>query len=52
MKEYLTQHQEISIGDVKQLFDISRKYSVPIMAYLDAENITVRKGDVRMLRTA
>lgn len=52
MKDYLTQHQEISIGDVKQLFDISRKYSVPIMAYLDAENITVRMGDVRMLRTA
>ncbi len=48
--EHLKQHQEISIGDVKNLFDISRKYSVPVMAYLDAENITLRKGDIRILR--
>lgn len=48
--EYLKQHQEISIGDVKNLFDISRKYSVPVMAYLDAGQITLRKGDLRVLR--
>lgn len=48
--EHLKQHQEISIGDVKNLFDISRKYSVPVMAYLDAEQITLRKGDIRVLR--
>jgi len=48
--EHLQQHQEISIGDVKNLFDISRKYSVPVMAYLDAEQITLRKGDLRVLR--
>ncbi len=50
IRDYLHQYQEISIGDVKTLFHISRKYTVPIMTYLDAANITVRKGDVRMLR--
>lgn len=47
---YLKKHQEISIGHVKELFQISRKYSVPILAYLDAEGVTLRKGDVRILR--
>jgi selenocysteine-specific elongation factor len=48
---YLEQHHEISIGDVKDLFQISRKYSVPIMTYLDATGITIRKGDIRVLRS-
>lgn len=47
---YLKQHQEMTIGHVKDLFQISRKYSVPILAYLDAEGVTIRKGDVRILR--
>ena len=47
---YLKHHQEIAIGNVKDLFQISRKYSVPILAYLDAEGVTLRKGDVRILR--
>ena len=47
---YLKQHQEMTIGEVKDLFQISRKYSVPFLAYLDAEGVTIRKGDVRILR--
>ncbi len=50
VRDYLHQHQEISIGDVKNLFGTSRKYTVPLMTYMDASNITVRKGDVRVLR--
>ncbi len=48
--EYLKRHHEISVGDVKNLFQTSRKYTVPMLAYWDAENITVRKGDIRVLR--
>ncbi|MBD3306439.1 selenocysteine-specific translation elongation factor [candidate division KSB3 bacterium] len=48
---YLKAHHTISIGDAKDLFQISRKYSVPLMTYLDAVGITMRKGDVRILRT-
>jgi selenocysteine-specific elongation factor len=48
---YLKQYQEISIADVKDLFQVSRKYSVPIMTYLDATGITIRKGDIRVLRS-
>jgi selenocysteine-specific elongation factor len=48
--EHVKQHHEIAIGDVKNLFHISRKYAVPILAYLDAAGVTIRKGDVRVLR--
>jgi selenocysteine-specific elongation factor len=47
---HLKQHHEMMIGDVKDLFQISRKYAVPILAYLDAAGITIRKGDARILR--
>lgn len=48
--EFFKQHHEIAVGDVKNLFQVSRKYAVPILAYLDAAGITIRKGDVRVLR--
>ena len=50
--DYLRQHQEISIGDIKNLLQSSRKYTVPIMTYLDAKNVTMRQGNVRILRQA
>ncbi len=50
--DYLHQHQEISIGDVKALLQTSRKFTVPIMSYLDTQNITIRQGDLRILRQA
>lgn len=48
---YFTQHHEIGIGEVRDLLQISRKYTVPIMTYLDASGVTMRKGDVRVLRS-
>ena len=48
---YLRQHQEMQVGDLKNLFQFSRKYAVPILTYLDAAGITIRKGDLRILRT-
>jgi selenocysteine-specific elongation factor len=49
--EYLTKQHEMGVGDVKELFQVSRKYAVPLLAYLDASGVTIRKGDVRVLRT-
>jgi selenocysteine-specific elongation factor len=48
--EHLKQHTEMMVGDVKTLFQVSRKYAVPLLAYLDAAGITIRKGDARILR--
>ncbi|MBN2070710.1 MAG: selenocysteine-specific translation elongation factor [Candidatus Krumholzibacteriota bacterium] len=41
-------NESLSIGDFKEFFDLSRKYAVPLLEYLDNEGITVRKGDSRV----
>ena len=43
-------HGEITVADVRDLFGTSRKYSLPLMDYLDHRRITRRVGDARVLR--
>ncbi|MBE0617329.1 MAG: SelB C-terminal domain-containing protein [Proteobacteria bacterium] len=40
---------ELGVADVKDLTGTTRKYTVPLLEYLDAQKITLRKGDVRVL---
>jgi selenocysteine-specific elongation factor len=49
---FLRQHGAITPQDVKDLLGISRKYAIPLMEYLDAQRLTVRQGDRRVLRDA
>ena len=48
LEEIFEGNQSISIGDFKNAFELSRKYAVPLLEYLDKEGITVRKGDLRV----
>lgn len=48
LEEIFEKNQSISIGDFKDAFELSRKYAVPLLEYLDNEGITVRKGDLRV----
>lgn len=41
---------QFSVGEVKEELGLSRKYVVPILEWLDANLITVRKGEKRSLR--
>lgn len=41
---------EISLAEVRDLFQTSRKYVQPLLEHLDAVGITVRVGDVRKLK--
>jgi len=43
--------KDIGPGDVKDLLGISRKYAIPLMEYFDAQRVTVRQGERRVLRT-
>lgn len=38
----------VAIGDIKDLFGISRKYAVPLLEHLDDGGWTRREGDVRV----
>jgi selenocysteine-specific elongation factor len=45
----LEEKGEMGVADVKDLTGTTRKYTVPLLEYLDSQKVTVRKGDVRVL---
>ena len=47
----LVERKTISIAEVRDLFNTSRKYALALMEYLDSIGITMRQGDVRRLVT-
>jgi len=48
--EFLEKNKELTPNDFKQLTGVTRKYAIPLLEYYDREKITMRKGDVRLLR--
>jgi len=49
---YLRQHGEIEPTAYKTLTGVTRKHTVPLMEYFDAEKLTLRRGNARLLRGA
>ncbi len=47
---FLRERKEITPQEIKDLLGISRKYAIPLLEYLDAQRLTVRVGDKRVLR--
>ena len=47
---YLGQHGSVTIAQVRDLLDASRKYALALMEYLDERRVTRRVGDTRVLR--
>jgi selenocysteine-specific elongation factor len=41
---------EITLGELRDKFQTSRKYAVAVLEYLDQAGITIRRGDKRVLR--
>jgi selenocysteine-specific elongation factor len=50
IRAHLTEHKTITVAQVRDLFNTSRKYALALMEYLDAQGVTKRVGDERMLR--
>lgn len=50
VEEYIREHEEIDAPAFKDLTGLSRKFSIPILEYLDRVKITMRIGDKRILR--
>jgi selenocysteine-specific elongation factor len=46
----LKQKDQISLAEVRDLFNTSRRYVQPLLEHLDAIGITLRSGDTRKLR--
>jgi len=49
--DYMKEKGEMAPGDFRALFNISRKYTIPILEYLDDIKLTIRVGDKRVLRS-
>ncbi|HEY9121872.1 MAG TPA: selenocysteine-specific translation elongation factor [Brevefilum sp.] len=47
---HIQTHGNISLAELRDMFDTSRKYAVAVLEQLDQSGITIRQGDVRMLR--
>jgi selenocysteine-specific elongation factor len=47
---FLREKGEMTTPDFKSLTGVSRKYLIPLIEHLDAENLTIRVGEVRKLR--
>jgi selenocysteine-specific elongation factor len=50
VKEYIAQHGNVNVGQVRDAFNTSRKYALALLEYLDDQRITKRVGDERVLR--
>ncbi|MEN6437387.1 MAG: selenocysteine-specific translation elongation factor [Syntrophobacter sp.] len=47
---WLKENGEITTTQFKEMTQASRKYTIPLLEYFDAQKITIRVGDVRKLR--
>jgi selenocysteine-specific elongation factor len=47
---FLRERREITPQDLKDLLGVSRKYAIPLLEHFDAQRLTVRVGDKRVLR--
>jgi selenocysteine-specific elongation factor len=50
LREYLSEHDKMTVAEVRDLFNTSRKYVLALLEHLDATGVTVREGDFRRLR--
>ena len=50
VSKHINDNGEITVAGVRDLFKTSRKYALALMDYMDAQRITRRVGDARVLR--
>lgn len=52
LEGYLTAHPEgATAAQLRDALGVSRKYAIPLLEYFDAQGVTKRHGDVRVLRS-
>ena len=50
IRSHLAQHRKITVAEARDLLRSSRRYVLPLLEWLDAQKITMRVGDDRVLR--
>lgn len=49
-REWFKTHDNLDVGGMKTMLDVSRKYAIPLLEYMDGAGITYRVGNFRRLR--
>ncbi|MDA8226389.1 MAG: selenocysteine-specific translation elongation factor [Desulfitobacterium hafniense] len=49
LTNFLKEHKEVSVAQVREIWSTSRKFAVPLLEYFDQKKITKREGDKRVL---
>jgi selenocysteine-specific elongation factor len=47
LKSWFKEHQELSVGEFREIIPTSRKYLLPLLNYTERKGILIRVGDVR-----
>jgi selenocysteine-specific elongation factor len=47
---YIRQQGDVTVAQARDLLDVSRKYALALLEYMDEKRVTRRVGDVRVLR--
>jgi selenocysteine-specific elongation factor len=50
IRKTIVQNGQVSLAEVRDLFQTSRKYAQALLEYLDSTGVTIRDGDFRRLR--
>ena len=50
LRDHLQKNEQMTASEAKNLLGSSRKYVIPVLELFDRDGLTVRKGDVRVLR--
>ena len=48
LETFFQDHESLEVSQLRSTWGMTRKYSVPVLEYLDREGWTVRQGDVRV----
>ena len=51
LRAEIQQKEQITLAEVRDLFNTSRKYAQALLEHLDSSGVTMRNGDFRKLRT-
>lgn len=47
LKNFFSKKKELTVAELRDILNTSRKYALPILEYLDTQRVTMRVGDVR-----
>jgi selenocysteine-specific elongation factor len=50
VRAFITENEQMTVADARDLFGSSRKYMLALLEHLDATGVTMRDGDFRKLR--